>query len=250
MKGRTWLPVIAVFALLLLGRGIRAMEAWRFASGSWTREADGGPFADGTGWDDDPRYYATIHSGDIDGDGVDELLGRGILRGTIDVVGQFDSLQLHGDPMAFHLGVGDDPPDGVCRHYQGMARVNGPDGTPYIILTRSGTEGDWCLWTPGDYPGELLVVRMESRKDRDGERLRSNLLRPGEEMEDTVPPAEDLDVAHIHFNGLGWPPYSHPAGPRTRTRPACRSSATCWSSPWGINVRESTLGGMATVPCP
>lgn len=125
-----------------------------------------------------------------------------------DVMGQFRNLQLHGDAMAFHLGVGDNP--SLCRHYQGMARIDGPDGTPYVLLTRSGSEAA-CVGT-GDYPGELLVVRLGSR-DRDGERLRSNLLRRGVPMPSTLPPPEDRGVVHIPFNGQdGWPKFSHLGG--------------------------------------
>jgi hypothetical protein len=123
-------------------------------------------------------------------------------RRAPEVENQFARLQLHGDAMAFHLGEGDDPT--VFDHYQGIARFNGPDGTPYIILTRS--------WNPR--PGELLVVEMASR-DKHGERLRSNLLERGVEMKDTVPPYEDRGVSHIHFNGQnGWPKFSHPGGPQ------------------------------------
>lgn len=120
-----------------------------------------------------------------------------------DVEGQFANLQLHGDAMAFRLGVGDDPT--VFDHYQGMARLNDPDdGTPYIILTRS--------WIPR--PGEVLVVKMGSR-DKDGERLRSNLLKRGTQMKDTAPPEEDWGISHVHFNGLnGWPKFSHLGGPQ------------------------------------
>jgi hypothetical protein len=63
----------------LLGRGVAGMEVWRFnaASEKWEQIASGGPFSDNAGWDLE-KYYATIHSADIDDDGVDELLGRGV----------------------------------------------------------------------------------------------------------------------------------------------------------------------------
>jgi hypothetical protein len=60
----------------LLGRGASGMVAYRFdGTESWDLVAENGPF-NGAGWDLE-KYYATIHSADIDGDGVDELLGRG-----------------------------------------------------------------------------------------------------------------------------------------------------------------------------
>jgi hypothetical protein len=59
----------------LLARGKTGMQAWRFNGTYWDLVADGGPFPNATGWDAE-QYYATIHSGDIDGDGIDELLGR------------------------------------------------------------------------------------------------------------------------------------------------------------------------------
>jgi hypothetical protein len=81
-----------------LGRANTGMEAWGFkaASRSWVRGASNGPFSDADGWDD-AKYYATIHSADIDGDGVDELLGRG-WDGMI--VFQFDSSWLVWDMVA------------------------------------------------------------------------------------------------------------------------------------------------------
>jgi hypothetical protein len=51
------------------------MQAYRFNGSGWDPVADGGPFPDVDGWDA-PQHYFTIHSGDIDGDGVDELLAR------------------------------------------------------------------------------------------------------------------------------------------------------------------------------
>ena len=131
-----------------------------------------------------------------------------------DVDIQFALMQLHGDPMAFHLGVGDDPK--TCKHYQGVARVNGTDGTPYMMLTRSGNSTLGCPLDP-DTTGELLTVRMGSR-DRDGERLRSNLLARGTGMGATAPPISDLGVSSVHFDGRvhsdgkTWPAFSHPGG--------------------------------------
>jgi hypothetical protein len=128
------------------------------------------------------------------------------------VLEQFYRLQLNGDPFRFHPGVGDVASN--CRHYQGMARINAPDGTPYLVLSRSGKDtGTFCI-PDGDFPGELLVVEMGTR-DRDGERLRSNILAPGEEFDDTPPPVADRGVFHVHLDSDtsdGWPEDSHPGG--------------------------------------
>lgn len=116
-----------------------------------------------------------------------------------DVEDQFGKITHHGDPLGFHTGVADDPD--LFKHYQGVARYDGPDSTPYLFLTRLGKD-----------VGELVVVRMGSR-DKNGERLRSNKLMRGVKVEDTVPPMSDRGVYHIKFNGSGfWPNYKHPGG--------------------------------------
>lgn len=45
-----------------------------------------------------------------------------------DAVEQFAKLAHHGDPIGFHLGPSGGPDK--CRHWQGITRYNGPDGTP------------------------------------------------------------------------------------------------------------------------
>jgi hypothetical protein len=135
-----------------------------------------------------------------------------------DVEAQFADMSVHGDPLAMRRGVGDDA--STCRHYQSVNRVNGPDGTPYMLLTRSGTDTSriWCSGTNDKhFPGELLIVRMGSRPTN-GERMGTNRLQLDKDFIDTVPPENDIGVAHIHFNGrpddngFTWPPYSHPGG--------------------------------------
>ena len=95
-----------------------------------------------------------------------------------DVVGQFNALTERADPLGFHIGESPDP--STCKHYQGLARIEGPDGTPYLIVTRSGNTPDVIpgLMTPcDDSPARPAtaapVVRMGSR-DTHGERFRSN----------------------------------------------------------------------------
>jgi len=59
----------------LLARGAGGMQAWEYEKGGWHRLPDGPAWSDAGGWNA-PEYYSTIHTGDIDGDGRDELLAR------------------------------------------------------------------------------------------------------------------------------------------------------------------------------
>jgi hypothetical protein len=135
---------------------------------------------------------------------------------ALDLVRQFERLAHHGDPLGFHRGAASDADN--CRHYQGVARLDAADGTPYFYVTRSGNDpGHPFCWFGDDCgadncPGELLVVRFGSRP-RHGERLRSNRLARGRSFEDTPPPPADAAVRSIRFNGVaGWPRYMHPGG--------------------------------------
>ena len=146
-----------------------------------------------------------------------------------DVVDQFNSLARRGDGLAF--GVGTLPAEldmSTCKHFQGMARWQAPDGTPYMFLTRSGNDpGAFCV--TGDDPGNLFIVRMGSR-DTNGERLRTNRLwrdwDPYLRDEDgdviigpggapiawTKPPdPRDATVGLISYEG-DFPYYGHPGG--------------------------------------
>lgn len=136
-----------------------------------------------------------------------------------DVTGQFDALTERPDALGFYRGASPDPT--ACKHYQGLVRVDAPDGTPYFYVSRSGNiatldylpDAQACGEIIGsDDPGNLLVVRMGSR-DQNGERLRSNRIASGSETVDTAPPSEDTTVAHFTFDGSGdWPSYGHPGG--------------------------------------
>jgi hypothetical protein len=53
------------------------------------------------------------------------------MRFVPDVPGQFDSLTLYADALGFHIGSSPNP--STCRHYQGMARVDAADDTPYLL---------------------------------------------------------------------------------------------------------------------
>lgn len=129
------------------------------------------------------------------------------LRFVPDVEAQFDALSHRPDPLGFHIANSPDPT--TCKHYEGIARLEGADGTPYFVLTRSGLEVFPCLAT-SDEPGSLTIVKMGSR-EKTGERLRSNRLKRGEDLVDTASDAADVAVAHRRFNGDGeWPIYGHP----------------------------------------
>jgi hypothetical protein len=131
-----------------------------------------------------------------------------------DVVAQFGALALRPDGLAFDIG--NSPDANKCQHYQGIARKNGPDGTPYLFVTKSGNVPTGCIGD--DIPGSLLVARMDSR-DKTGERMRSNRF-----FRDEPPHADPRDVVvrTISFDGgaewpdhgatTGWPAYGHPGG--------------------------------------
>src|SRR5262245_32911802 len=57
------------------------------------------------------------------------------IRFVPNVEEQFGALTVRPDAMGFELH-GPDPSQ--CRHMQGLARVDGPDGTPYLFVSRSG----------------------------------------------------------------------------------------------------------------
>ena len=140
---------------------------------------------------------------------------------------QFASLTERPEALGFHIDGTPDP--SFCKHYQGIVRVDGADGTPFFLLTRSGntpgTTGSGIVCDDSDGErgfGNLVVVRMGSR-DKNGERLRSNRLRKGVHQDETPPPPEDHATKFftVTENGLvpGYggstaPPriYQHPGG--------------------------------------
>ncbi|HEX2027582.1 MAG TPA: PKD domain-containing protein, partial [Nitriliruptorales bacterium] len=138
-----------------------------------------------------------------------------------DVAAQFGALSIRPDGLAFDIGTSPDPR--LCKHYQGLARVNGPGGTSYLLVSRSGNQpgGFGSISCPfeDDDPGNLLVVRLGSR-DANGERLRSNRFQRGWPINGDVnvpigptPPDErDRVVNTIFFDGGVWPNYAHPGG--------------------------------------
>ncbi len=126
------------------------------------------------------------------------------------MIEQFQALTELADPLGFHRSTTPNPSQ--CRHYQAITRVDGADGTPFFLVTRSGNTPDIpflpdelvCDDSPGETRnGNLVVFKMGSR-DKNGERLRSNRFRRGVHVDSTPPPAED--VATIFFTVVGGDP--------------------------------------------
>ena len=106
---------------------------------------------------------------------------RNGMRFVPNVQSQFHDLSEYPDPLGLNITTTPDP--STCRHYQGMVRADGADGTPFFLITRSGNTPfpgeDRCNDSPPDTRiGHLSVFSMDSR-DKNGERLRSNRLRRG-----------------------------------------------------------------------
>ena len=126
------------------------------------------------------------------------------------VVQQFNSFSEHGgQPLAISLWqgeganpefIGDDATSGA--HYQGLARVDGPGGNPYLVLMRNGNP----IAAGTDYPGEILITILGS-KFGIAEPLGTNCVSTsGGKCE---PSAGDLSYKSIHLNGYndsftGW----------------------------------------------
>lgn len=124
-----------------------------------------------------------------------------------DVVGAFNGLSPRADALAFRRGGS--PEASLCKHYQGIARKDGANGTPYLFLTKSGNVPWFCGIHDGDEEhGYLIVVRMGSRQ-KHGERLGRNLYPyRGSQI-----PSEDLAVTSVPLDGRdGRPGYRHPGG--------------------------------------
>jgi len=132
------------------------------------------------------------------------------------------------EPLGYHIG-GSPNPSG-CRHYQAIVRVNGPDGTPFFLVTRSGVTPELpgdneldCDDSPGERrDGNLIVFKMPSRP-RHRQRLRSNPFSYWMHSATTEPPNEDRatifytvvqDDLVFQDGGDEHPPrvYQHPGG--------------------------------------
>ena len=129
---------------------------------------------------------------------------------AVDLLNQFSAIQPKGGSgLAFTYAqeegiiIGDNPWE--CKHYQGITRIDAEDGV-YFYLTRSGNKNIVCPFQEHE-PGELLIVRMDSKAAARQHTLGTNR---GDEMTG-LPPIEDTTIASIHFNGTeGWPAWMHP----------------------------------------
>ena len=87
-----------------------------------------------------------------------------------DVPGQWRALTERPDALGFHKSTTPNP--SACRHYQGIARVDDAEGTPFFMVTRSGNTPEipglnelLCDDSPGEKRnGNLVVFRMGSRE--------------------------------------------------------------------------------------
>ena len=116
------------------------------------------------------------------------------------------------DALGFHMDGTPDPTR--CKHYQGMVRVDGADGTPFFIVSRQrqhpGPASEAEQGCAGDTDnGAIIVVRMLSRP-KHRERLRSNRLSPQTLIRETVPPANDRALSFFTVVG-GDPLHADPA---------------------------------------
>lgn len=149
------------------------------------------------------------------------------MRFLPDVVGQFQALSDRPEPLGLDPTTTPDP--STCKHYQSVVRVQGADGTPFLLMTRSGNLPDFgfsgtvCNDSPKETGnGHLIVFRMGSR-DKNGERLRSNRLAKGVHVNFTPPNPDDkatiyftiVDGGLVFGDGEGDVPakgYQHPGG--------------------------------------
>jgi hypothetical protein len=124
------------------------------------------------------------------------------------VIGQFNATSRRPEALAFKRGSS--PEATLCKHYQGIARKDGPDGTPYVFMTKSGNVPDSAFCAGDHGNGWLIVARLGSR-EKTGERLRSNLWPSG--LLPATDLGDDVAVTAIPLNGEnGWPRYRHPGG--------------------------------------
>lgn len=176
------------------------------------------------------------------------------MRFVPDVPGQFFNLTEYADPLGFDLTTTPDP--STCRHYQGLARAEGPDGTPFFFVTRSGNTpfppGEvGCFDSTGETRnGHLVVFRLDSR-DKNGERLRSNRMARGRHTDQTAPD-EALDRATIYFTFTGGDPDSPDPAKRPglvlRDGPTSQPPPRVYQHPGGMQLVGNMLAVALETP--
>src|SRR5262249_42715516 len=90
-------------ALLIRGPAGLLINSLDSVTGQWMQAPDGPPLTDPIGWAD-PKYYWTIQTADIDGDGKAEILVR---AGEGLWVFKYDSTAQQWDRMPGSLGISD-----------------------------------------------------------------------------------------------------------------------------------------------
>lgn len=163
-----------------------------------------------------------------------------------DVAAQFDALRTELDPVGWHMDGMPDP--SFCRHLQAMVRTESPDGTPYLIVTRSGNLPEavedipfdgGCIDGEGENgQGHLIIVRMGSR-DKNGERLRPNRLSKLSFIEQTQPDPGDKATIFYTVTEDGLVPGNGPGGIVPRH----------FSHPGGMQVVGHMLALAVETPC-
>ncbi len=125
------------------------------------------------------------------------------MRFVPDVRGQFRALNERPETLGMNLGTTPEP--SLCHHYQGIARVDAADGTPYFFMTKNGNIPDLAPFDFTDeaacavlaagkgetHNGLFLTFRMGSR-DKHRERLRSNRQEKGRNLRHSLPLGEDV----------------------------------------------------------
>ena len=127
------------------------------------------------------------------------------------VLGALSGLSPSADALVVAKNGAPNPTE--CKHIEGLARANAPDGTPYIFMTKSGLVPGFPAPCFGDNePGYLFVARMGSRP-KTPERLGTNYLPYDSPLADLPALAGDKIVTVIPFDGSnGIPAYYHPGG--------------------------------------
>lgn len=134
------------------------------------------------------------------------------MRFMPNVSSQFKSLTQVADALGFHIGDTPNPSD--CRHYQGLVRVDGEDGTPFFLVSRSGSTPELtvisglnellCDDSPSETRNGHLVIFRAGSRDKNGERMRSNRLKKDKSVGSTQPPSND--IATTYYTVVGGDP--------------------------------------------